>query len=106
MMIIGILTLELSIPVVESIKEKRNITRSIREKLRKKFNVSVAEIQCHDRNRSQIAVCAVSGEGVHLQSVLSNAYNLIERFYPDIIENYHIELQDYEADSTPFSKHF
>ena len=96
-MIIGILTIELRVFVEESIKEKRNITRSIREKLRKKFNVSVSEIQEENRNRGHalIAVSAVSGDSVHLQSSLSNAYNLVERFYPDFIESYHIELLDY-----------
>ncbi len=98
-MTIGILTIEISVPILETIKEQRNITRSIRDKVRQKFNVSIAEVPLENglRGQTSIAICAVNSDNAYVQSVLSNAFNLVERFYPDIISRYHIETIVYQA---------
>ncbi len=97
-MTLGVLTIEILIPVLETIKEQRNRTRSIREKVRQKFNVSVAEIPVEGmRGRSTIAIAAINSDAVYVQAVLSNVYNLVERYYPDIIQEYHIETLLYKA---------
>ncbi len=55
-MVVGILTLELSIPA-HSLKEKRQVIKSVQAKLRREFNIGIAEIDRLD-NR-QIAVLGV-----------------------------------------------
>ena len=58
---IGVLTLELRIPDAHSLKEKRHHVLSLKERLRHKFNVSVAEIDYQDIwQRALIAVVTVS----------------------------------------------
>jgi uncharacterized protein YlxP (DUF503 family) len=58
---LGVLTLELRIEQAHSLKEKRHVVKSLKDRLRAKFNVSVAEIEDQDlHNSSVIAVAAVS----------------------------------------------
>jgi hypothetical protein len=61
MAVIGVLTMELRIEHAHSLKEKRHVVKSLKERLRRKFNVSVAEIDDFDlHNSSVIAVAALS----------------------------------------------
>jgi uncharacterized protein len=58
---VGVLTLELRIDHAHSLKEKRHVVKGLKERLRNKFNVSVAEIDDMDlHNSAVIAVAAVS----------------------------------------------
>jgi uncharacterized protein len=41
---VGLLTLELHIPDAQSLKDKRQVLRSLKDKLRRQFNVAVAEL--------------------------------------------------------------
>jgi hypothetical protein len=93
-MVIGILSIELSIPFRETIKERRNVLRSIKDMVRKKFNVCISEITESNEvtPRARIAVAALSGDSFHVQSVLSNVYNLIENFHPEKIISYKTDM--------------
>ena len=97
-MFVGVLTVDLSIPYLETIKERRNILRSIKDMVRKKFNVSIADVTEGEEitNRVKIAVSAVSGDSGHVQSVLGNVFNLIENFHPEKILTYKTDIMLYE----------
>ena len=98
-MVVGILTIELFIPYHQTIKERRNLLRSLKDMIRKKFNVSVSEIvdsQEKINGRAKIAVAAVSGEASYLQSVLGNVYNLVDNFHGDKILSHKTEIIQYE----------
>jgi uncharacterized protein YlxP (DUF503 family) len=61
MAVVGVLTLELRIEHAHSLKEKRHVVKSLKDRLRHKFNISVAEIDDQDlHNSSVIAAAAVS----------------------------------------------
>lgn len=97
-MVIGVLSVDLSIPIRETIKERRNVIRSIKDMVRKKFNVSVSEVTEGDEvtNRATLAVVAVSGDSSYLQGVLSNVMNLIEDFHPEKILSAKTDLLQHE----------
>jgi len=97
-MTLGILTVELSIPYLETIKERRNILRSIKDMVRKKFNVSIADVTGGEEitPRARIAICSVSLDSSHVQEVLSNVFNLIENFHPEKIMSYKTDYMLYE----------
>jgi hypothetical protein len=58
---VGVLTMELRIEQAHSLKEKRHVVKSLKDRLRNKFNVSVAEIEDQDlHNSAVIAVAVVS----------------------------------------------
>jgi len=56
---VGVLTLELRIEHEHSLKEKRHVVRSLKDRLREKFNVSVAEIDDMDLHNSAVLAAAV-----------------------------------------------
>ena len=68
---IGALTLEIQIEDSHSLKDKRNVVRSLKDRLRTKFNVSVAEIGGHGTwNRSVVAAVAVAFEREYAEQLL------------------------------------
>lgn len=71
MPVIGVLTLELRLENSHSLKEKRHVLQGLKERLRNKFNVSVAEIDHQDLwQRSVIAAVTVSSDQVHAEKIL------------------------------------
>ncbi|HEY3826175.1 MAG TPA: DUF503 domain-containing protein [Bryobacteraceae bacterium] len=68
---IGVLTLELRIEHAHSLKEKRHVVKGLKDRLRSKFNVSVAEIDDMDLHNSAVmAVAAVSSSRPFAEKVL------------------------------------
>jgi uncharacterized protein YlxP (DUF503 family) len=71
---IGILTLELQIELSHSLKDKRSVVKGLKDRLRRKFNVSVAEIAHMDSwQRSTVAVVTVSNDRKFAEQVLQAA---------------------------------
>lgn len=65
---IGLLTLEIHIPDARSLKDKRQVLRSLKDRLRAHFNVAVAELEHQDLwQRSKIGVVSISCDGKHLE---------------------------------------
>ena len=70
---IGVLTLELRIESSHSLKEKRHIVKSLKDRLGHRFNVAVAEIDFQDLwQRSMIAAVTVAAERGSAQAVLQS----------------------------------
>ena len=68
---IGVLTLELRLEYSHSLKEKRHVVLGLKERLRNKFNVAVAEIDYQDLwQRALIAAVTVSGDHGRAEQVL------------------------------------
>jgi uncharacterized protein YlxP (DUF503 family) len=68
---VGVLTMELRIEQAHSLKEKRHVVKSLRDRLRHKFNVSVAEIDDQDlHNSAVIAAAAVSSSRDFVEKIL------------------------------------
>jgi uncharacterized protein len=68
---IGVLTLELRIESSHSLKEKRHVVQSLKDRLRHKFNVSVAEIANQDLwQRATLAAVTVSSDRENAEKVL------------------------------------
>lgn len=70
-MVIGLLTLELHFPGARSLKDKRHVLRGLEARIRKQYNVSVAEVEYQDLwQRARLAVVTVNTDHVHLESTL------------------------------------
>jgi len=68
---IGLLTLEIHIPDARSLKDKRQVLRSLKDRLRANFNVAVAELKHQELwQRSRVGVVSISGDGRHLEDSL------------------------------------
>ena len=68
---IGLLTLEIQVEDARSLKDKRQVLRSLKDRLRAHFNVAVAELDHHDLwQRSKVGVVTISNDGKHLEESL------------------------------------
>ncbi|UCB56606.1 MAG: DUF503 domain-containing protein [Candidatus Omnitrophota bacterium] len=78
-MVIGVLELDLFIPEANSLKTKRQALKGLKDKIRRKFNVSVAETDNLDKwQRQTLAVACINSDRRFLNSVLSKIVDLVE----------------------------
>ena len=76
--IIGLCTVELFIPESQSLKDKRQVLLSLKDRLREKFNLSVAEVDGQDLwQRAVLGLACVANEGRYANQVLDQALNLV-----------------------------
>jgi uncharacterized protein len=76
--VVGLMVWELQLPGCSSLKEKRSVVKSLKDRLHNQFNVSVAETRHQDvHQRAELAACVVSGDRAHANSVLSAADRLV-----------------------------
>jgi uncharacterized protein YlxP (DUF503 family) len=72
-------TVELHLPDVGSLKGKRHVLKGLKERVRARFEVSVAEVDHHDLwQRATLALACVSHDSRHANEVVSKAMDFIE----------------------------
>ncbi|MFH1278659.1 MAG: DUF503 domain-containing protein [Candidatus Eisenbacteria bacterium] len=78
-MILGTCRIHLFIPAAGSLKAKRSVVKSLKERIRNRHNVSVAEVDHHDLwQRATIGVAVVSNEKVHAERTLAAVIRFVE----------------------------
>ncbi len=92
-MFIGVCTIELHVPDSGSLKTKRQSLRSLKDRIRNKFNVSVAEVDNNDLwQKASLAVAAVSNDKAHLNQMMDHVLNVV-RAVPELsLLDYQIEI--------------
>jgi uncharacterized protein YlxP (DUF503 family) len=74
------LTVELSIPHAQSLKDRRQVVRSMKDKLRHNFNVSVAELDDASLwNRATLGVVAISNSSDYLAGQMREVDDALQR---------------------------
>ncbi|KXZ39292.1 hypothetical protein SAMN05661008_00989 [Alkalithermobacter thermoalcaliphilus JW-YL-7 = DSM 7308] len=92
-MIIGSCIIEITIYDVSTLKEKRHVVKSIVERLKSRYNISIAEIGMNDKwQRSQIGFACVSNSKNHANEVIDKVINFIENDQRIEITNIEIEI--------------
>jgi len=77
-MIVAVIRIELFIPESGSLKTKRFAVKSIKERLKSRYNVSVAEIDNNDKwQRSSLGVAIVTNDSTHMDSIVTNVMKLV-----------------------------
>ena len=77
-MIVGVMTWELHLMACQSLKDKRAVLKSLKDRLHNRFNVSVAETAHHDLwQRAELTASVVSTDRVHAENVLREADRLV-----------------------------
>lgn len=88
---IAFLTVELSIEAARSLKDKRQVVRSLKDRLRSHFNVSVAELDSSGLwNRATVGIVGISGSRDYLDGLMKN----VERQAMRIANNNGAEVTD------------
>ena len=79
-MVIGLCRIELHLPDRQSLKEKRQVVKSLKDRLRQQFNVSVAEVDAHELwQRAVLAAACVGTDRAYVNGVLDRLVRAVER---------------------------
>ncbi|MBI1738340.1 MAG: DUF503 domain-containing protein [Acidobacteria bacterium] len=90
---IGLLTLEIHIPDARSLKDKRQVLRSLKDRLRGQFNVAVAELEHQDVwQRALVGVVSLSNDERHLRESLDHVASEAERLLGRDLVSQEIEV--------------
>ncbi|HEX5411858.1 MAG TPA: DUF503 domain-containing protein [Terriglobia bacterium] len=90
---VGLLTLEIHLPYSHSLKEKRAVLRKVRDRLRSRFNVAVAELDHRDVWQvATLGIASVSESQQLLDAVFQDVLHESERILGDDVARHDIEF--------------
>ncbi len=90
---VGLLTLELHLADAQSLKDKRQVLRSLKDRLRAHFNVAVAELDFEDTwQRSVVGVVTVSNEEQHVEETLQKVLAEAERIVGPLLVSHAVDF--------------
>ena len=91
-MVVALLRVELFIAHAQSLKEKRMVTRRIKDRL-KPFNVGVAETDHQDLwQRAELGIVTVATDDRHAEQVLQSVIDEIERLEPGMMTRSEVDF--------------
>ena len=83
-MIVGVCTIDLHIAESGSLKSKRHVLRSIKDRLKGRFNISVAEVEDQDLwQRVTLGVACIGTDNAQVNRVLDHVIDFVEEI-PDV----------------------
>lgn len=92
-MVIGVLQLELSIGDAMSLKDKRRVVKSVKDRIAHGYNVSIAEVAALDEHRrAVVAVAMVSNDSRYVEGALSKIVDFVRAVPTLDLTDYQIEL--------------
>ncbi|HHH10976.1 MAG TPA: DUF503 domain-containing protein [Sorangium sp.] len=92
-MYVGVLRLTLQIPAAHSLKQRRQVVRSFRDRLRAKLRVSVAEVGALEQHqRAVIGVAVVSNDAAKVDEVLAAAARMADTLREAVLVDRQTEL--------------
>ncbi len=90
---IGLLQLYLRLPGIQSLKGKRQILQSMKDRIRQQANVSIAEIGLLDSwQESEMAVVTLSNDPARVHQVLESVLKMVESTPEILIADQKIEM--------------
>lgn len=93
MLHIGILQFTLEIPYAESLKDKRSVVKSLKDRLRRSFNVSISEIEDLDELTVATLGAVVAGsEPAHVNSTMDHLVNTLQEWRDGSLVDHQLEI--------------
>jgi uncharacterized protein YlxP (DUF503 family) len=90
---VGLLTIELHLAEAQSLKDKRQVLRSLKDRLRANFNVAVAELDFEDAwQRSVVGVVTLSNEERHVEDALQKVLAEADKILGPLVVSHSVEL--------------
>ena len=90
---VGLLTLEIYLPYAHSLKEKRAVLRKVRDRIRARFNVAVAELDHRDVwQHATLGVVSVSDSQPLLDAVLRDVLRESEKILGEDVAHHEIDF--------------
>lgn len=70
-MIVGLLRIEVHVPDAQSLKDKRSVLKSLKDQLRGRFNIAVAELDPNEKwQRATVGISTLGGDRAHVEGLL------------------------------------
>lgn len=92
-MIVGICTIVLFVPGKNSLKGKRQVIKSIKDRIRNRYNVSIAEVADHDLwQRAVLGIALVGNEKRFVNQLMDKVLDLIRSTPLVEVIDYNIEM--------------
>lgn len=92
-MIVGILSIVLRLAENHDLKGKRQVLKSVKDRVRSRFNVSIAEVDDLDAwQRASLGVACVSRDRGQVESTLAHVATFIEDLHLASVESVHTEI--------------
>ena len=90
---VGVCRLMIHVPDATSLKEKRQVSRSLTDRIKNRFNVAVAEVDDNElRQRLTLGISCISNDSAHANEIISKVVSFVEESRRDV------ELLDYEIE--------
>ena len=92
-MVVGALKVDFRLIDNRSLKGKRKVVRSMVDKVKSRFNVSIAEVGSNDKwQKIELGVSAVGNDKRHIDSSLNNVLNFLDSLCLAQIQNTEMEI--------------
>ncbi len=92
-MVVGVLQIRVALRESQSLKDKRRVIRSLRDRLRHRFNVSVAETDHHDMvQTATLAIAQVSSDSRYVRGSLEQVLKVVRQCREAHLTEYRIEI--------------
>ena len=92
-MVVGIVRIELHIPAARSLKDKRQVVRGLKDRIRG-VSAAVAEVDHHDLwQRAALGVAVVAADGGQVRELLQSVRGLVERTYEAQLTDWQEKLE-------------
>lgn len=93
-MFVGIVRVELHIPAARSLKDKRQVVRGLKDRLRERLHAAIAEVDHQDLwQRAALGLAFVSGESGHVREQLQAARRVVEQEYAAQITDWQEKIE-------------
>lgn len=80
-MVVGIVRVDLHLPGARSLKDKRQVVRSMKERIRERVHASVAEVEFQDLwQRAALGIAVVAEDGAQVHELLNSARHIVDSF--------------------------
>jgi len=81
-MFVGVVRVELHIPAAQSLKDKRQVVRGLKDRIRERVHAAVAEVDHQDLwQRAALGVAVVAADHTHAAELLQSVRRLVEQAY-------------------------
>ncbi len=92
-MIVGTVKVDVNLPGVSSLKEKRRRVKSLLARVKNQFGVSIAEVDYNDSwRRAQLGAAVVSNEKKHAEQVIAKVVRMIDAEPEMVLIDYEVEM--------------
>ncbi|MDP9191181.1 MAG: DUF503 domain-containing protein [Acidobacteriota bacterium] len=99
-MIVAVALFELHIEYAQSLKEKRMVVRSLRDKLRRRFSVSANEVAFHDlHQRARLAISFIADRNDSADSLLDTIQRFVEMNANAVLAGWTSEKLDFDEEA-------